>query len=129
MFFRGKTFFLNIMSLRYAKFQMTNERERTQSHYSISVVTIEILILGLHFFVCIAKAYEKGGRHFCALFSTLKVSFTDNRSYLLRLSQLNVRNKICSNSFSRRYSAVKYVIHLTIICLKFYIHKLITRDG
>ena len=39
-------FFLNIISLQYAKFQMANEREGTQSHYSISVVAFEILILG-----------------------------------------------------------------------------------
>ena len=48
------------MSLQHAKFQMANERQRNQSHYSISVVVIGILILGLHSSVCTVKAYEKG---------------------------------------------------------------------
>ena len=47
------------MTLQYAKFQMANERERNPSHY-ISVVAIEILILGQHSSVCTVKAYEKG---------------------------------------------------------------------
>ena len=46
MFFQEKHFFLNIMSLQYAKTQMVNERERNQSHYSTSVVAIGLLILG-----------------------------------------------------------------------------------
>ena len=41
-------------------FQITNERERKQSHYSISVVNVGILILGQHFPVCTAKAKETG---------------------------------------------------------------------
>ena len=53
-------FFLNIMCLQYAKVQMANERDRNQSHYSISVVAIGLLILGQHSSVCTAKAYEKG---------------------------------------------------------------------
>ena len=39
---------------------MTNERETKQSHYSISLVTIEILILGKYSSVCTATDYEKG---------------------------------------------------------------------
>ena len=40
----------------------------SESQYSISVVSIGILILGQHASVCNAKAYEKSysGRHFCA---------------------------------------------------------------
>ena len=37
-------------------FQMANERKGKQSHYSISVVTIGVLILGQHSSVCTAKA-------------------------------------------------------------------------
>ena len=33
------------MSLQYAKFEMANEGEREESHYSISVVAIGILML------------------------------------------------------------------------------------
>ena len=39
-------------------FQMANERKGKQSHYSISVVTISILIFGQHSSVCAAKALE-----------------------------------------------------------------------
>ena len=48
------------MSLQYVKFEMANEREREESHYSISVVTIGILMLQQHSSVCTTKAYEKG---------------------------------------------------------------------
>ena len=50
----------------------------------------------------------------------------------------NIRNEISeqflissifSVSFSGSSSVLKYVIHSTIIHVKFYIHKLITRDG
>ena len=37
-------------------FQMTNEKERKQSHYRISVVTTGLLMLGQHSSVCTAKA-------------------------------------------------------------------------
>ena len=48
------------MSFSMRNFQMANERKGKQSHYSISVVTIGILILGQHSSVCTAKAKEKG---------------------------------------------------------------------
>ena len=48
------------MSLQYVKFEMANEREREESHYSFSVVTIGILMLQQHSPVCTTKAYEKG---------------------------------------------------------------------
>ena len=48
------------MSLQYVKFEMANEREREESHYSISVVTIGILMLQQRSSVCTTKAYEKG---------------------------------------------------------------------
>ena len=41
-------------------FQIVNERKGKQSHYSISVVTIGVLILGQHSSVCTAKVWEKG---------------------------------------------------------------------
>ena len=46
MFIQQKYFFLNMMSLQYATFQMANERKRNQSHDSISVVATGLLILG-----------------------------------------------------------------------------------
>ena len=49
MFFPENTyrhFFLNIMSLKYAKFQIANEWEKKQLHYNIIVVATRILILG-----------------------------------------------------------------------------------
>ena len=49
-------FFLNIMSFQYARFQMASETERKQSHYSISVAAIGILMSDQHSSVCSAKA-------------------------------------------------------------------------
>ena len=49
-------FFLNIMSFQYARFQMASETERKQSHYSISVAAIGILMSDQHSSVCSAKS-------------------------------------------------------------------------
>ena len=48
------------MSFSMQNVQMANERVRKQSHYSILVVTIGILILGQRSSICTAKAQEKG---------------------------------------------------------------------
>ena len=77
MFIQEKYFFLNIMCLQYAKFQMANERERNQSHYRNQshlssgywVINIE-----LTFFRLYCQSLWKrhlwqdiwSGRHFCA---------------------------------------------------------------
>ena len=72
------------MSLQYVKFEMANEREREESHYSISVVTIGILMLQQHSSVCTTKAYEKGafGRIFeVADCFVLTITFQHTKSW------------------------------------------------
>ena len=80
------------MSFSMQNFQMVNERERKQSHHSISVMSIEILILGQHSSACTAKAYKKSS--FERLFEVadifvLKLTFHQHTILVFDLFPLN----------------------------------------
>ena len=82
---------------------MTNERETKQSHYSISLVTIEILILGKYSSVRAATDYEKGScERIFEMPDILALRLTFRQHTILPFNQLTSNS--CESLENHRFS-------------------------